>query len=72
MEAQDCCPEGLGDYSLVFSGIPEPILPGELVENIPGPDNTLFSILNIQTWISATCDPVVYAHTSDWAAVRTK
>lgn len=72
MEAKDCCPEGLGDYSLAFSGIPEPILPGELVENIPGPDNTLFSVINIQTWISATCDPIVYAHTSDWASVRTK
>lgn len=74
IEAQDCCNNNMGDYSLVFPPVQDPVAPGQRIDNVPGEAGALLSIINIQDWTSAICDPNMdkNVHTSDWAAVRTK
>ncbi len=72
-DAQDCCGGNFGDYSFKFPPVKDPIPPGVRVDNVPGDGGSLMSILNIQAWDSAICDPngdkVLVVR--DWAAVRT-
>lgn len=68
----DCCDETLGNYSLVFPTVEDPIPPGIRIDGVPGEAGAVLSILNIQAWHAPVCDPnEPISNARDWAAVRT-
>lgn len=68
----DCCDETLGDYSLVFPTVEDPIPPGIRIDGVLGEAGAVLSILNIQAWHAPLCDPnEPISNARDWAAVRT-